>query len=158
VTNKPAATFYAMLVFAWNRAKDTANTLRDQLTAEMLTAQSLVSAGSLATVAKNSTSQAYKGFGAGADTQSEIRDAWVDLIALYDQVKNELTNAFTASADFDYTVPADFDFDPVIADPVTGILSKNFLAQSTGVAQLRPDLSGLRLPPCAILGPVPTTW
>lgn len=158
MTNKPAASFYAKLVWAWNRAKDGANTLRDQLTAEMLAAENLVSAGSLATVAKNSTSQAYKGYGAGSDTQTETRDMWADLIALYDQLKAKLTGEFKARADFNNAVPDGFDFDAVIADPVTGILSQVFLAQSTGTAQTRVDISGLRLPPCTVLGPSPATW
>lgn len=158
MTNKSAAAFYAKLVMAWNHAMDGANTLRPQLLAELASAESLVSAGSLATVAKNSTSQAYKGTGPGSDTQSEIRDMWVDLIALFDQLKEKISCQFIASADFDYTVPADFDFDGIIADPETGLLSKTLLAQSTGVAQTLPDITRLRLPPSTILGPSPVTW
>jgi hypothetical protein len=76
-----------------------------------------------------------------------------NLIGLYDQLQSQITDLFTASADFDYTVPANYDFDPDIYAQLT----KMFNALAAGGAQLQPDLTRLRLPACG-LNPSGVTW
>lgn len=145
----------AFLNDAWNRAKDAANTFRAQLVTDQIAALQFVKQGSLATVAKNSTSQAYKGYGAASLTQVQIVELIINLLSLYDQLVSRITCEFQQSADFDYTVPAGFDFDA----PVFDALTKLFTAQSSGVAQMLPDITRLRLPPSLILNPLePVTW
>lgn len=144
----------AFLNDAWNRAGDAANTLRDTLIADQTAALRLVKQGSLASVGKNSTSQAYKAYGPGSLTQVQVVEIVGNLQGLYDQVQSKITCEFTTSADFDYAVPVGFDFD----GPVYAALTKLFIAQSSGAAQLLPDISRLRLPPSLILSPEPTTW
>lgn len=154
VTNKPAETYLAKLLIAWERAAAGANTLRGQFIAEMSAADSLVASGSISSVGKNSTNQSYKGYGPGSDTQEEIRGIWASLIALYDLLQAKITCEFKASADFDYAVPADFDFDA----PILEILTKDFSSQVAGGTSTLPDISSLRLPPGTILGPGIRTW
>lgn len=144
----------AFLNDAWNRAGDAANTFYNTLLSDQTAALQFVKGGSLASVSKNTASQAYRGYGAGSLTQVQIVEIIGNLLGLYDQVKSKITCEFQASADFDNAVPAGFDFDP----PVYDALKKVFTAQSSGAAQLLPDLTSLRLPPCTILTPSPTTW
>lgn len=144
----------AFLNDAWNRAGAGANTLRETLLADQSAALAFVKGGSIASVSKNSASQAYRGYGAGSLTQVQIVEVIGNLLGLYDQLQSKITCEFTASADFDYIVPAGFDFDA----PVYTLLTQVFNAQSSGVAQLLPDISRLRLPPNTILNPEVTTW
>ena len=144
----------AFLYYAWNRAANAANAFRDQLVADQCTALQLIKQGSLASVGKNSTSQAYKTYGAASLTQVQVVEIIGNLLGLYDQVQSKITCEFTKSADFDYAVPANFDFD----GPVFDALTKLFTAQSSGTAQMLPDISRLRLPPPLIFNPEPTTW
>lgn len=144
----------AFLNDAWNRAGAAANTFREQLIADQVAALQLIKQGSLATVAKNSTSQAYKAYGAGSITQVQIVEIIGDLLGLYDQVKSQLTGEFQASADFDNAVPDGFDFDP----PVFDVLTKILLAQSSGAGQMLPDISRLRLPRCVGFNPAGAAW
>jgi len=144
----------AFLNDAWNRASDAANSFRLTLLADQSAALQFVKSGSLASVGKNSANQTYKNYGPGSITQVQSLEILGNILGLYDQVKSKITCEFQASADFDYTVPAGFDFDP----PVYEALTKVFTAQSSGAAQLLPDISGLRLPPNTILNPSLTTW
>lgn len=144
----------AFLNDAWTRAADGANKFREQLISDQTGALQLIKTGSVASVGKNSTNQSYAFYGAGVLTHVQIVETIGNLLALYDQVKLKITCAFQANADFDYTVPADFDFDQSVYDALTQL----FTAQSTGVAQMLPDITRLRLPACGPLNPSGFAW
>ena len=114
----------------------------------------LISAGTVASVGKNSANQSYTGYGAGKLTQVQIVETIGNLLALYDQISGKITNAFTCSAEFNYTVPAGYDPD----NDVYTVLTKVFNTVNAGGAQMLPDITGLRLPACIDLGPNPRTW
>jgi hypothetical protein len=128
--------------------------LRDQIVADLIAARSLVKQGSLAGVGKNSANQSYKSYGPGSHTQTQEVDNLADLIGLYDQLKSKITSLFTHSADFDYTVPDDYDFDPEILKQLTDL----FTAMSSDPSRTLPDITGLRLPGCVNFQPSPATW
>lgn len=132
----------AFLSDAWERAGSEANSLRQTLTNDQREALALVKQGSIASVGKNSASQSYKGYGAGSLTQVQIVELISNLIGLYEQVKSKIYNQFLASADFDYTEPAGFDYDA----PVYQILSNALTQQSSGRAYSLPDLRDIRIP------------
>lgn len=132
----------AALNDAWQRASDVANSLRDQLVADSAASFAMVRGGSIASVGKNSANQTYKSYGPASLTQIQVIEIVSNLLGLYDQLKSQITCQFTYSADFDFAVPAGFDFDPVIYP----LLSKLFLAQSSGAGQMLPDVTRLRLP------------
>ncbi len=142
MTNKPPETYLAKLVVAWDAAPAGANTLRQEFIRQIKLADSLVASGSIASVGKNSANQSYKGYGPGGDTQEEIRGIWTTLLALYDQVQAKIKAEFIASADFDYTEPADFDYDT----NVYSILTQTFTQQSAGSTYSLPDITDLRIP------------
>lgn len=132
----------AFLNDAWQRATDGANTLREQLVTDQVAALALVKQGSIASVGKNSASQSYKGYGPGSLTQVQIVEAIGNLLAFYDQVKSKIKAEFIASADFDFTEPANFDYDA----PCYDILTRNFTQQSAGSSPSLPDIRDLRVP------------
>lgn len=146
----------ALLNDAWNSAKADANAFRDQLVSNQTGLLPLVKAGSISSVGKNSANQSYKGYGPGGITQVQLIEANSYLLALYDQVKAELTCEFTASADFDHAVPENFDFD----QPVYDALTRVFNSLITGTTQTLPDITRLRLPACWPQPgyPNPRTW
>jgi hypothetical protein len=132
----------AMLNDAWNRASDAANSLRETLVNDQISSLQDVRYGSLASVGKNSTSQSYKSYGPGSLTQVQVVEACGNLLALYDQIKSKVQQEFIASADFDYTDPAGFDYD----NPVFSILTKILTVVSSGKAYSLPDLRDIRIP------------
>lgn len=130
----------AFLNLAWQRAGDAANTLQEQLLKEQQAALNFVATGSLATVAKNSTSQSYAFYGPGTFTHRQITAIFTTLIRYYQTVKDKITAAAAQSA---VVLDATFDFDA----PIYALLTKYFQV-STSAAVL-PDISDLRFPPCA---------
>jgi hypothetical protein len=140
----------AALNDVWTRSAAAANTMRDQMANDHAEAFQLVKKGSIASVGKNSANQTFKSYGPASLTQVQIVEIIGNLIGLYDQIKSQLTDLFTASADFDYTVPAGFDFDPDIYAQMT----KLFNAQSSGAAAVLPDISQLRVPFVPSVGPI----
>ena len=144
----------AALNDVWMRASAAANSMRDQLAADHAAAYQLVKQGSIASVGKNSASQSYKGYGPGSLTQVQIVEIIGNLIGLYDQLKSKITRLFTRNAEFSNGVPADYDFDPDIYAQLT----KLFTAQSSGAAQLLPDITGLRLPAWNLTPNGVVTW
>lgn len=132
----------AFLNDAWESAADAANTLRGQIVVNQVNALALVKQGSIASVGKNSANQSYKTYGPGSLTQVQIVEAWGNLLAFYDQIKSKLTSEFEASADFEYSVPAGYDFDPVIYELLTNV----FTNVSSGRAASLPDISQIRYP------------
>ena len=141
----------AFLNEAWQRASDAANSLRATLVADQVAALQLVKQGSIASVGKNSTSQSYKGYGPGSLTHVQIVEAIGNLLAFYDQVQSKVKAEFVASADFDYTEPAGFDYDPTCYD----VLTRTFTQQSAGSAATLPDIRDLRQPASP---PPPTSY
>lgn len=155
VTNDVSAqVLLAFLNDAWQRAADEANSIRETLVADHAQSLQPIKYGSLASVGKNSTSQSYKPYGPATLTQVQVVEAIGNLLGLYDQLKSKLTEEFEDSADFDYAVPAAYDFDPVIYNLLTKLLN----AASSGTANMLPDISQLRLPATVLLNPTPLTW
>lgn len=76
---------------AWDAAPAGANTLREQLRANEVTAGQILAAGSLASVSKNSASQAWALSGPGAFTPAELVRAWRDLLNLFDSISDLMT-------------------------------------------------------------------
>jgi len=132
----------AFLNDAWNRAPLSANSLRETLFNDQINALQLVKTGSVSSVGKNSTSQSYKDYGPGALTHTQIVEGLSNLLAFYDQIKGKIEAEFVASADFDYTEPADFDYDPTVCD----LLRKGLSAASSGVGVILPDIRDMRWP------------
>jgi hypothetical protein len=127
---------------AWQRAGDAANSLREIIVSSQVAALSLVKLGSIASVGKNSANQSYSGYGPGKLTHVQIVEAWGNILSLYDQIKSKVTAEFVASADFDFTEPSGFDYDPVCYD----LLTRTFTQQSAGSTVSLPDLRELRVP------------
>lgn len=145
----------AALNDVWARAALGANTLRQQLADDHAAAYAFIRSGSLASVGKNSTSQAYKGYGPGSITQVQNVEIIGNLIGLYDQLKSKITELFDEKTDeYPDGVPSDFDFD----QPIYDLLTRVFNALSSGTGTLLPDISSLRLPPNTILNPSLVTW
>lgn len=132
----------AALLDAWNRAGEAANSLRETLVGDIVSARAFVKSGSLASVGKNSTSQAYKSYGPGSHTHVQEVEMLVSLLSYYDRVKSKIQAEFIASADFDYTEPAGFDYDA----PVYNILNSIFTQASAGSGYTLPDISDMRVP------------
>lgn len=76
---------------AWDSAPTEANTFREELRKYEKHVGKLSSAGSLASVQKNSTSQTYANYGAGNLTQVELKRAWRTLIQTFDRISASLT-------------------------------------------------------------------
>jgi hypothetical protein len=76
---------------AWDDAPEEANAFFEQLRAEERKVGAVFSQGALASVGKNSASQAYRGPGVGSFTPAQIQTGWRWLINLYNRVKAELT-------------------------------------------------------------------
>ena len=139
----------AALLDVWNSAKDGANTFCGQLLTEISSARALIKAGGIASVSKNSASQTYKFREPGTPTQGQTVEVYVNLLALYQQFKAKITDQFNCSADWNYTVPANFDFDkPIVGDtdPMTGLLAQTFLNVISGKAAQLPDIREIRIP------------
>lgn len=136
----------AFLADAWNRAGAGANTLLATLQSDQAAALSLVKQGSLYSVGKNSTSQTYKGYGAGSLTHVQIVETIGNLLALYAEFQDKITREFTCSADWGNAVPANFDFD----DPIYALLTQAFNSLAAGNTTMLPDITRLRVPfnPC----------
>jgi hypothetical protein len=126
-----------LLVAAWNKATEQANSLREQLLNEQGSATALVSAGSLSSVSKNTASQGYSHYGPGQVTQVQLVESYGHLIAAYDNCKYHVEVAFDDAA---IEIPGDYDFDKPIYDLLTKILN------STADALVLPDITRLRLP------------
>lgn len=139
----------AFLDDAWNNAPDDANSFREQLVTERKAALEMVKKGSLGNVAKNSSSQAYRGYGPGSLTHTQIVEIWQGLIDYYDEVRDKVVCAF---AEADTAIPDDFDFDTTVYD-----LLKKFFSIGKNAAVL-PDLTSLRLPATAASPSSPTSW
>jgi hypothetical protein len=150
VTNDVSAEhLLAALLDVWNSAKDGANTFCEQLLSEISSARSLIKSGGIASVGKNSAHQSYKSREPGTPTQGQTAEVYVQLLALYNQFKDKITQEFICSADFDNEVPAGFDFDaPIVGDkdPQCGLLAKTLMAVITGKAPQLPDIRELRIP------------
>ena len=130
----------AFLTDAWNRAGAGANTLWQTLQDDQAAALQLVKQGSIASVGKNSTSQSYKGYGAGNLTHVQIVETIGNLIGLYSQLKSKITTAFTDdTGNWPAGVPADFDFDA----PVYDLLTQVFTAQSSGASMVSSSYGSL---------------
>ena len=139
----------AALLDVWNSAKSEANSFVPQLLGEISAARQLIKSGGIASVGKNSAHQAYKGREAGTPTQGQTVEVYVQLLALYNQIKDKITRMFTASADWNKAVPTDFDFDaPIVGDndPQTGLLTKTLMQVVTGKIPQLPDLRDIRIP------------
>ena len=94
----PVETLQCWLENAWDDSPAAANTLRPQLRINERNAANLFSAsGSLASVSKNSASQAYRGTALGSLTQVQIQYGWRMLINLYDEVKCWTDNLYHLS-------------------------------------------------------------
>jgi hypothetical protein len=130
----------AFLNLAWQKAGDAANTLPEQLLKEQQAALTLIATGSVATVAKNSTSQSYGFYGPGNLTHRQITAIFTTLIRYYQTVKDKIIWAAAQSA---VALDATFDFD----QPIYDLLTKYFQV-STSAAVL-PDITDLRFSPCA---------
>lgn len=143
VDNVHSDEYAAWLTLAWNNAAQTANSLADQLVTEQQNALALIAGagGSVMSVGKNSTHQAYSGFNPGSFTQRDITRIFSTLIRYYNQAKAAVTQAFACSADFNNTVPAGYDFDI----PVYPLMQDAF-AVIAGEPTVLPDLTKLRLP------------
>lgn len=138
----------AFLDDAWNNAAQQANSLREQLSNEQSSALAMVKKGSLGTVAKNSSSQGYRGYGPGSLTHTQIVEIWQRLIRYYDELEAKITCLFSEQ---DAAIPDGFDFDQPIYDLITKLLD------ISNNAAVLPDLTKLRTP--ATLSPVnPTSW
>ena len=137
-------TVQAILDDAWDACPLTANSLRDQLRTFEKGVTKLFSGGSLASVAKNNSSQAYRGPGVGSHTPVQIANAWRKLINLFDQAKNEIDLELTAN---DTQKPPD-DLDPSIYARMQQSL--------VIVDEYQPDITDLLLPP-TLSPPVPFT-
>lgn len=158
----------AFLLDAWSRAKDGANTLLATLQADSSAALAIVKPGALSSLGKNSAHQTYMGYHPGSLTQVQVVEVISDLISSYEQIAAQIVDQFTDDTlDWPNGVPNGFDFDEIIADPTIdpttgeskGILVRVLKGQCSGVSQLRPDITRLRLPDVAVLSPPPlTTW
>ena len=127
----------ALLADAWQGAAAAANTLREQMVLEQVAVTAVLKAGPIASVGKNSTSQAYRGYQPGSISHVQLAEAWTKLISFYDLVKAKLLDGFIEAS---IAVPADYDFDAPIHD-----LLNSFL-RVQGQADVLPDLSTLRWP------------
>lgn len=83
-----------MLDDAWDSAQRLPDSLRNQLRVNETAARKLISAGSLASVAKNSTSQSWM-TGSNALTPLQVQRAWRMLINLFDQKFAKISVALT---------------------------------------------------------------
>lgn len=130
----------AFLNLAWQKAGDSANTLPGQLLAEQQAALAFVTAGSLSTVSKNSTSQSYAFYGPGTFTHRQITAIFTTLIRQYQAMKDKI---ICAAANADVTLETDYDFDR----PIYDLLVKYFQV-STASPQI-PDIREMRIPICS---------
>ena len=126
----------AFLNRAWQRAKDGANTLPDELLAQQQSVLELLAAGSIASLGKNSTSQSYAYYSPGTLTHRQIANIFTTLIRYYEVVKAKIVEA-AAEASVSLT---DFDFD----QPVYDLLNRYF--QVSAQAARLPDIRDLRIP------------
>ena len=76
---------------AWDAANNDANSLRVQMRSYESSARGKSSGGTLASVAKNTSSQSYRGPGVGSYTLVQIADAWRMLINTYDEISCWIT-------------------------------------------------------------------
>jgi len=133
-------TYQAFLDDAWDAAPATANSLRDQLRTFERAATRLFSAGSLASVAKNSASQAYRGPGIGSYTPVQIANVWRDLINLFDEEKIRIDAALAGGEAAD----ADDDDQPDDTDEsVYNAMRQRLLV----ITEYQVDVSEIRLHP-----------
>lgn len=130
----------AFLNLAWQKAGDAANTLPAQLLAEQQAALAFVTAGSLATVSKNSTSQSYAFYGPGTFTHRQITSIFTKLIRVEKETRNAILKAALRDG---VTIAADFDLDPAVKD-----IMERYFGISTEATQL-PDITELRFPKCS---------
>lgn len=127
----------AFLDLAWNNAKDGANSLPEQLGIEQQNILQLIAGGSIASLGKNSTHQAYSNYGPGSFTQRQIMGAFSTLKRYYFDAKDIITKA---ADEQNFALDGSFDFDV----PVVDYIRKYFrLVVETPKI---PDLRDLRLP------------
>ena len=131
-------TLQSFLDDAWDAAPAEANTLRDTLRGYEKAATRLFSAGSLASVGKNSANQAYRGPGVGSYTPVQIANAWRTLITLFDRVKRAIDRELAEP------VPADPDA-PVNDADLT--VYTCMMANLQVVTEYQSDITELLLPP-----------
>ena len=127
----------ALLADAWQNAAAAANTLREQMVNEQVAVTGVLKAGPIASVGKNSTSQAYRGYQPGSISHVQLAEAWTRLLSFYDLIQSKLQDAFAEAV---IPIPAGYDFDAPIHD-----LLNSFL-RVQGQADVLPDLSTLRWP------------
>ena len=128
----------AFLTRAWNNAKAGANTLPDQLETEQQAALNLIAtAGSIASVGKNSAHQAYGNYGPGNLTSRQITQIYTRLKRDYFTLKKMIQDAFANAA---ISITGTFDFD----DPIYDGLIRWYDLNET--AEIRPSIINLNLP------------
>ena len=111
---------------AWDAAPEATNTFRQQIRDFEKLSGRLVSAGSLGSVSKNSSSQTFAPYNGGNLTQAEIARAWRELINLFDRIK------------------AAFIADSVAAPTDEQIYAEGVSQLSNPVTETRPDFSESR--------------
>lgn len=128
----------AFLARAWVLAPNNANTLRDQIVNEQQTALGMLApVGSVAHVAKNSTSQSSGSYNPGNLTLRQVVNIWTQLLYLYDNCKDKIVDAFEDSA---IQTPDDFDFDGSVFE----LMNKSLTV--AGRTPTTPDLRDFRIP------------
>lgn len=139
VDNVHSDEYAAWLTLAWNNASQTANSLADQLVTEQQNALALIAGagGSVMSVGKNSTHQAYSGFNPGSFTQRDITRIFSTLIRYYTEAKTIICRAAEEQG---FTLDGNFDYD----EPVYDYILKFFtLVANTPTI---PDIRDIRLP------------
>lgn len=126
-----------MLEDAWENAPFQANTLRERLVFERTQVTSILKAGPISSVGKNSTSQSYRSYEAASLTHVQLAEVWTRLISYYDTVKSNILAAFVTAG---ISVPDTFDFDSPVHDLLVSFL------RVQGQADVLPDISQLRWP------------
>lgn len=134
--------FLAFLQRSWLNAKDSANSLRDQLVADQQAALALIASGSVASVGKNSTSQSYKGFGPGSLTQEQITRLFTRLISGYDAAKERIDCAFARAGK---VVLDNFDYDGAQSGEPVGVYQILYATYNISGRPVRGDITDLNL-------------
>lgn len=147
--------FLGFLTFCWEAAPATASSLRPQLVINQQLVVAQISAGSIASVGKNSTNQTYKGHGPGGLTLTEVGRVYTRLIDDYDACQQQLSCAYTAAG---LTVPnlngtADWDGADVGQQPIGVYQMLRSLFSSVPV-NVRSDITNLNL----VFGPCGGNW
>jgi hypothetical protein len=122
---------------AWEDAPEGASTFYEQLRAEERKVGELFSQGALASVGKNSASQAYRGPGVGSFTPAQIQAGFRWLINLYKRVQLELTNE----------VATNDPQAPVGGASEANIYARGYIVLANPITEYQSDITDLLLPP-----------